>query len=343
MKISLGGRLVGDGEPCLIVAEIGENYNGDADIACAMIQQASLAGADAVKFQTITAEELFNPSSPRYARRKRVELDLLHYPRLLETARTNKVIFFSTPFDEPSADFLDGLGVPFFKIGSGELTHHALLRHVARKGKPMVVSTGMSQQEQIDAAVRVVKDAGNDQIIIAHCISVYPAAPGMANVRAVPALRERLGVLTGFSDHTISSSAAMAAVALGACYVEKHFTISRALPEGDNDMSVEPQEFKALAQGIREVESALGTGHRLLLPEERALVQAARRAIYARVAIPSGQMIKPDMLAVRRPYSEIPADQIDLVVGRTARVDIAAEEALRWDQIAKLRLKRLIP
>lgn len=333
MKVSMGDRLVGDGEPCLLVAEIGENNNGDLDIACAMIAEAAAAGADAVKFQTITAEEIFNPSSPGYSRRKKVEMDHSHYPKLVEKAQASGVTFFSTPFDEPSADFLDELGVPFFKIGSGELTHFSLLRHIARKGKPMIVSTGMANYQMIDNAATVIKEAGNDQLIIAHCVSAYPAAVESANVRAVPALRDRLGVLVGFSDHTISSSASLAAIALGACYIEKHFTLSRSLPDGDNDISIEPHEFKALVRGVRETEAALGKGERSLLKEEEPLVKAARRSIYARVAISKGQQIAPSDIAVRRPQSEIGADEIDSVVGRLAGRSIDAEEPLRWDSL----------
>lgn len=332
MNISFGGGAIGDGEPCFIVAEAGENHNGSVDLACALVEQAAAAGADAVKFQTITRAELYNSSHPRFAHRSSVELPLRDYPRLIETARKNNIIFFSTPFDEPSADFLDELGVPLFKIGSGELTHHSLLRHVAKKGKPMIISTGAAELEWIDTAVQVVKDAGNDQIIIAHCISVYPALAPMMNLRAIPALRERLGVPVGFSDHTISIQIPVAAVALGACLVEKHFTLSRALPEGDNDMSAEPNEFQSMVQGIKEVEQALGTGHRSVLPEEQPILAAVRRGIYARSAIKKGQIILPNMLAVRRPISEIPADRFDNVVGRTAMVEIAEEEALRWDQ-----------
>ena len=333
MKISMGGRLVGDGEPCLIIAEACENASGNVEIACAQIEQAALAGADAVKFQTITRGELYNPSHPRYADRAIVEMPLSDYPRMVDTAKANNLIFFSTPFDERSADFLEELGVPFFKIGSGELTHHALLRHVAKKGKPMIISTGAAELEQIDDAIKVVKDAGNDQIIVAHCVSIYPAPVELANVRAVPALRERLGLLVGYSDHTETISAPMTAVALGACLVEKHFTLSRALPHGDNDMSLEPKEFKSMVQGIRDVEAALGTGQRSLLPEERPLVEAARRGIYAREQISSGQILEPAMLAVRRPHSEIPANQIDQVVGRRAKIDIAAEDELRWEYL----------
>jgi len=335
MNLTLGGRSVGDGEPCFIVAEACENSNGDVDIACAQIVQAALAGADAVKFQTLERGEIYNPSNPRYAKRPFVEMPLADYPRLIETAKENNLIFFSTPMDEISADFLDALGISFFKIGSGDLTHHGLLRHIARKGKPMIISTGAAEQRWIEDAVRVVKDAGNDQIIITHCTSVYPASAGLVNLRAMPKLREELDLLVGFSDHTMSTTVPMTAVALGACLVEKHFTLSRALPEGDNDISLEPSEFKVMVDGIREVEAALGTDKLSVLPEEEVVLPLMRRGVYARSDIKRGQKIEPGLLAVRRPLSEIPADQVDRVVGQTAKVDIPAEVGLSWEQLAE--------
>jgi N,N'-diacetyllegionaminate synthase len=256
------------------------------------------------------------------------------FATLIDTAKANNVIFFSTPFDEVSADFLEELEVPFYKIGSGELTHHRLLRYVAKKGKPIVISSGMAKQEQIDSAIRVVKEAGNEEIILTHCVSIYPAPVELVNMRAMPALRERLGVLVGYSDHTLPSSAPMSAVALGACYIEKHFSISRALPGGDNPISTEPNEFRTMVQGIREVEASLGTSTRSLLPQEEGLVAIARRGIYARNDIAAGQKIDSDMLAVRRPLSEIPADEIDSVVGKVAKVAISAEEMMTWDQLS---------
>lgn len=334
MNILIGDRVIGDGEPCFIVAEIGENYVGNPDVACALIKAAAESGADAVKIQTITAEELYNPSSPAYARRKQNEMDLAHFPRLVQTAQENNVILFSTPFDELSADFLDGMSMPVFKIGSGELTHHSFLRHVAGKGKPMVVSTGMAEQSQIDAAVEVVTEAGNDQVLVTHCVSSYPAGVELANINAIPALRDRLGILIGYSDHTSTSAAAFASVALGSCYLEKHFTLSRSYPGADNSMSIEPGEFQRMVSGIREVEAALGKKERTVLPEEEGLIPLARRGVYARRAISSGERLEASMLAVRRPLSAIPANEIDLVIGKAASQNISAEEGLTWEQIS---------
>lgn len=335
MNLLLGGRPVGDGQPCFIVAEACENSNGDVDIACAQIVQAALAGADAVKLQTMTRGEIYNPSHPRYAKRPFVEMPLADYPRLMETAKENNLIFFSTPMDEISADFLDELGIPFFKIGSGDLTHHSLLRHIARKGKPIIISTGAAEQSWIEDAVRIVKNTGNDQILITHCSSVYPAPISLANVRAVPKLREEFDLLVGFSDHTMSTSAPMTAVALGACLVEKHFTLSRALPEGDNDMSLEPSEFKTMVDGIREVEESLGSDELAVLPEEKFVLPLMRRGVYARSDIKRGQKIEQGLIAVRRPLSEITADQIDRVIGQTAKVDIPAEAGLIWEHLTE--------
>lgn len=334
MNFVIKDRLIGDGAPCCIVAEIGLNHNGDSGLARTILEQAALAGADAVKLQTINAEELYGPSHPRFDICRRLQLTENDYKSLARRAEELKVIFFSTPFDERSADFLDDLGVPLFKIGSGDLTHHALLRHVARKGKPIVVSTGMASMDQIDRARQVILDAGNEQVILLHCVSIYPAPVEKANVRAVQTLRRTFNTLVGLSDHTLSAAPAVAAVALGACMIEKHFTVSRALPEGDNDISLEPAELKRLVQDIRDVEASLGTGCRTVLPEEEPLIPKVRRGIYARVAIRRGERISGANIAVRRPVDEIPAEQIDHLLGRRATVEIPAGAAIRWEQIS---------
>lgn len=333
-QIRFGDRLVGDGAPCLVVAEIGGNHNGDPELALALVREAAQAGADAVKFQTIAPEELYGLDDPRLAGCRARQLSRDAYERVFGATRELGVLCFSTPFDEGSADLLDKLGVPGFKVGSGELTHLAFLRHLAKKRKPLFVSTGMADLAQIGTAVKTIREAGNEGIVLLHCVSIYPTPPARANVRAIPTLRERLGLPVGLSDHTLGCSAALAAVALGACVVEKHFTLSRALPDADHAMSAEPHELTALAQGIREVEAALGTGERSVLPEEQELAAVARRSLYARVPIRQGQLITPEMLAVRRPLAEVAADEIDRVIGRTARVDIPAGRRLSWDQLS---------
>lgn len=334
-QVRFGPRVVGEGAPCLIVAEAGQNYNADPEIALALVREAARAGADAVKFQTIQAEELYGPGHPRFAICRGNQLSREVYGRMFRVAREAGIVCFSTPFDERSADLLEELGAPGFKVGSGELTHVALLRHLAGKGKPLFVSTGMADLTQIDTAVKTIREAGNEEIVLMHCVSMYPTPPAKANVRAIQVLKQRFRTLVGFSDHTLSHSAALAAVALGACVVEKHFTLSRALPGADHAMSIEPRELKALVQGIREVEAAMGTGERSVLPEEQELVAVARRGIYARVPIAKGKSISRETLVVRRPHSEITADQIDRVIGCTAKVNISAGEPLRWDQLSE--------
>ncbi len=329
-RLQFAGRLVGDGAPCLIVAEAGQNHNASPDIALSLVREAARAGADAVKFQTIQPEELYAPTHPRYAACGSNQLSRAVYGNLFRTASEVGVLCFSTPFDERSADLLEELGAPGFKVGSGELTHLALLRHLGRKGKPLFVSTGMADLEQIDVAVKAILDTGNDKIVVMHCVSMYPTPAAKANIRAIPRLRERFGVLVGFSDHTLGHAPALAAVALGACVVEKHFTLSRALPGADHSMSVEPHELGALVSGIREVEAALGTGERTVLQEEQELAAFARRGLYARGPIRKGQQITREDVAVWRPGGEIAAHEIDRVIGRRAAVDIAAAEPLRW-------------
>lgn len=330
MRLSIGSRPVGDGAPCFIVAEAGQCHLGSAEMATLLVEQAAAAGADAIKFQTIKTEELYDRSAKRFEICKRQELSRATYEALMSKAQERGILLFSTPFDEWSADLLEEVGVPAFKIGSGELTHHAFLWHVARKGKPVILSTGMADFGAIGSALQVVRGTGNTQVILLHCVSLYPTPPEKANVRVIPNLRRTFDVLVGFSDHTTSASASLAAVALGACVIEKHFTLSRLLPGADHAISMEPGQLRSLVESIREVEAALGTGEKVVLPEERNLIALARRGVYARRAIARGEKIEEAMIVVRRPLSEIAASEKAKVIGCIAGTDIAEGEPLTW-------------
>lgn len=333
--LSVGDRRIGPGHPCFIVAEIGMNHVGDPDVARAFIDEAGGCGVDAVKFQTIDPGEMYPPDHPRFKVMQRRAWRPEVYADLMEHARKKGMVFFSTPFDGPSADLLEGVGVPLFKVGSGELTHLAFLRHLARKGRPIVLSTGVAGLPEIEYAVRTILETGNGQLALLHCVSMYPTPVEKANVRALLTLRERFHLPVGVSDHTLSAPAALAAVALGACIVEKHFSLSRTLPDGDNDISFVPSEMTALVQAVREVEAALGTGEKAVLPEEEGLRPKIRRGLYARRDIAQGEILQPDMVLARRPGAEIPAEAFDRVVGRTAEKDIDAQAPLRWADLSE--------
>ncbi len=218
-------------------------------------------------------------------------------------------------------------------MGSGELTNLPFLRHLARKGKPLIVSTGMADEEEVAEALDVMYAARNRKVILLHCTSSYPAAASDAHLRAIPWLRERFGHPVGYSDHTLGPVAAIAAVALGACLIEKHFTLDRSLPGPDHKASIEPEGLRAMVLGIREAEAALGEARKRPRRAERSLRLLARRSIVAASPIPKGRVIEQWMLTLKRPATGLPPRELPQVLGRRARRDIAREEAISWDML----------
>ncbi len=334
--IEIGDRAVGPGRPCFVIAEAGVNHNGDLPTALRMVEAAADAGADAVKFQTFRAERLVTCSAPKadyqqrttdpaesqYEMLSRLELPEAAYGPVLERCRVRGILFLSTPFDEESADFLERLGVPAFKVPSGEITNLHFLAHLAAKRKPLIVSTGMATLGEVEVAVQTIRAAGNEEIVLLQCASEYPAPPASANLRAMATLRQAFGVPVGFSDHTEGSAVALAAVALGACLIEKHFTLNRGLPGPDHAASAEPDELAVLVRDIRRVEAALGDGRKVPSPAEAQTAAVARKSLVAACDIPAGAVLTDAMIAVRRPGTGLPPATRPQVVGRTARAAI---------------------
>lgn len=343
----LDSRTIGAGEPCFIIAEAGVNHNGSPDTALQMIDAACEAGADAVKFQTFSADRLVSPSTPKaeyqkrtsgadetqYEMLRRLELSEETHYRLLERCRERGIAFISTPFDDLSADFLDSLGVPAFKIPSGEVPNIKFLEHIARKGRPVILSTGMATLGEVETAVSAVRDAGNPPLALLHCVSNYPAAPEDVNLRAMKTLSDTFGLPVGFSDHTMGIEVALAAAALGACIIEKHFTLDKTLPGPDHPASLEPDGLAAMVRGIRTVESAMGSGTKTPAAAERESADAFRKSVAAAEAIPAGKVITEKMLSIMRPGTGLSPSQLPLVVGRTARVPIPAGELIDWGML----------
>ncbi len=273
-RIATANRPIGEGVPCFVIAEAGVNHNGEPKLAHALIDAAAAAGADAVKFQTFKADRLALASAPKAAYQKRnqpgeesqlamlrrLELEDGVVGELVAHCREKGILFLSSPFDEESADFLDALGMAAFKVPSGELTNAPFLRHLAGKGKPLIVSTGMADMAEVEAAVAAIRASGAPPLALLHCVSAYPADPADCNLRAMGALERAFRVPVGWSDHTTGIDVAIAAVALGAAIIEKHFTTDRALPGPDHAASLEPGELAALMTAVRRVESALGAG-----------------------------------------------------------------------------------
>lgn len=346
--ISVGERRVGPGYPCFIIAEAGVNHNGSVDMARELIDMAVNAGCDAVKFQTFKTEKVCSPFAPKATYQKqateaeesqlemvrKLELPFDAFRELHRYCIERGIIFLSTPFDYESADFLAELPVPAFKIPSGEITNLFFLEHVARKGRPLIVSTGMATMDEVSAAVETIRAAGNQKIVLLQCVSNYPASPSSMNLRAMRTLEETFGVAVGLSDHTVGTEIAFAAIALGACVVEKHFTLNQALPGPDHRASLEPEDLMHLVVGIRNIEAALGDGIKRPAAEELNTAEVARRSLVTARFIPAGALLTVDMLDILRPGTGLPPAMRPQMVGRRARHDIEAGTILRLDMLA---------
>jgi sialic acid synthase SpsE len=255
---------------------------------------------------------------------RRLELTAEDHVDLMGYCRLQHILFLSTPFDEESADLLEKLGVAAFKIPSGEITNLPFLEHVARKQRPVLLSTGMSEMSEVEVAVKSIRAQGNDDIVLLQCVSNYPANPSDVNLRAMATMASVCNTLVGYSDHTLGNEAALAAVALGACVIEKHFTLDRKLPGPDHKASLEPDELKALVRSIRIVEATLGNGIKKPAPSEENTRQIARKSLVAASDLVVGTRLKKEMIAIKRPGTGLAPALRDNLVGRTLNTDVVA-------------------
>src|ERR1700674_614875 len=343
----IGGRLVGPGHPCFVIAEAGVNHNGDLDLGRKLVRAAADAGADAVKFQTFSADRLVTASAPKAAYQaartdpaetqqnmlRHLELGAAEHRELIKECERRNILFLSSAFDEESADLLDDLGVVAFKVPSGEITNLPYVRHLAKKGRCLIVSTGMSDMDEVSAAVSAIRETAAVPIVLLHCVSLYPAPAAGSNLRAMDAMRSAFGVPVGYSDHTEGVAVALAAVALGADMIEKHLTLDRTLPGPDHAASLEPGELRTLVMGIRDVEAARSDGVKRPLPEEAETAAVARKSLVAAVDIPAGTVIGREMLSVKRPGTGLPPGRLDSVVGRQARTAITAGSVITAEML----------
>lgn len=335
--VTVANGVIGPGHPCFVIAEAGVNHNGSVDLAHRLVDAAAAARVDAVKFQTFRPELLCAPDAPKESYQvvttgdQESQLKMLEglvlseeaHHQLKQHAESLGLLFLSTPFDEPSADYLDTLGVPAFKIGSGEVTHLPLLRHVGGKRRPVLLSTGMSTLQEVSAAVDTLQQAGDPPLILLHCVSCYPCEPADSNLRAMDTLRRTFGVPVGFSDHTLGAAVPLAAVARGANALEKHLTLDVNLPGPDHKASLEPRDFKALVHDVRAVERSIGDGQKQPAPAEEEGRRLGRRSLCAAVTIRKGELISREKIAVLRPGDGIPPAEIDAWIGRLAPRDFA--------------------
>jgi N-acetylneuraminate synthase len=334
--------------PVTIIAEAGVNHNGDPKIALELVDIAADAGADCVKFQSFRADKLAIEAAPKAAYQaaatgasesqlamlRKLELPEQSWKDIAARCAERGIEFLSTPFDEDSAAFLDGLGVRRFKIPSGEVTNLSFLARLARYGKPLLLSTGMADLEEVRLAVQTLADAGAGDITVLHCVTDYPADPADANLHAMATMAREFGVPIGWSDHMPGNEVAFAAAALGATVIEKHFTLDRTLPGPDHAASMEPNELVALVAGVRKIEASLGDGRKIPRPSELANRAVVRRSLVAAVDIPQGVAITDAMIAARRPGDGLPPAMLPQLVGRRAMRDIRAGTLLSREMLA---------
>jgi N-acetylneuraminate synthase len=345
--IRIGARVVGPGKPAFVIAEAGVNHNGKLELARRLVDAAAEAGADAVKFQTFKAEKVVAPQAPKANYQKeaadpgesqlemvrRLELSPDAFREIKEYCDRKGMLFMSSPFDDDSVDLLDQLDVSVFKIPSGEVVNHPFLERIARKGRPLIMSTGMCCLSEVDEAVRVIRQAGNEQLILLHCVSSYPASPADANLRVMHTMQAAFGVPVGYSDHTLGIEVALAAVAMGACVIEKHFTLDRTLPGPDHRASLEPEELAALVKSIRNVEAALGHGRKEPAASEAETAAVARRSLVAASDIDPGTVLAEWHIAVKRPGTGLPPSMRKYLMGRRARVMIHEGTLLAFEHL----------
>jgi sialic acid synthase SpsE len=337
--LTIGTREIGAGRPCFVIAEAGINHNGDVVLASELVDAAATAGADAIKFQTHFPEHemLRGGATAAYVGESlfdlltRTALSRDAHATLRDLAAKKGILFLSTPFSREAADFLETLGVAAFKTGSGELTNIPLQRHIARKGRPMIVSTGMSTSSEIDATVRAL-DEERAAYALMHCTSTYPTPFEHVQLGCIGSLQSKYGVPVGFSDHTLGTAISLAAVASGANIFEKHFTASRSLPGPDQQGSMEPKELEALVKDIRAIERSLGATKQIQPGEQDVREMALHSVVSIRDIAPGAKIGAADVW-VKRPGTGIPARQMQDVVGRIARRAIARDQLISWDDL----------
>lgn len=338
-NIKIGKRLIGERCPAFIIAEAGINHHGDIRKAMLLIDKAAECGADAVKFQThIPEKEMLKDSftagyvgSSLFDLLKKVELSKKDHIKLKKYAQEKGILFLSTPFSREAADLLEEIGISGYKVGSGEMTNLPLLEHIAKKAKPMIISTGMSTFKEIQETVNFVKRFNNDFIIL-HCTSSYPTKYEDINLKVIEKLKRKLKIPVGLSDHSIGIYTALAAVALGACVLEKHFTISRKWPGPDQKASIEPGELRELVREVRVIEKALGS-EKKINDDELPVKKMARESVVSLTDIPKGVIIKETMVWVKRPGTGIPAKYLSKIIGSKTKKSIRANQLIKWSNI----------
>ena len=346
-ELTIGSCPVGGQHPCYVIAEAGSNHNRDLDTAKRLVDAAADAKADAVKFQTYSGANLYSTKAPKFDylgpladKQPHQLLEEISLPRdwqplLAEHCRQRGIEFLSSPFDREAVDELVALDVAALKVASFELVDLAFIRYIASKGRPVILSTGMATLGEVEEALDAVREGGSPDVVVLQCASVYPAPARVMNLRAIPTMKTAFGIPVGLSDHTLGIHVPLAAVALGADVLEKHFTLDRSQQGPDHSFAVEPDELRDMVTQIRDVEAALGDGYKRGPSAEEAveMYSKARRSVVAACHIPVGTRIERTMLTVKRPGHGIKPKLIDTLVGRVAARDIDYDEVVTWEML----------
>lgn len=339
LKLGTGYRIM---NKVFVIAEAGVNHNGSVETAKKLVDVAVSAGADAVKFQTFKAERLVcrdakkaeyqlettNKAETQFAMLKRLELTLEMHQELLEYCKEKKIMFLSTPFDIESAKMLVNMGVPIIKIPSGEITNFPYLREIAKYRRKVILSTGMSDLEEVQSAIEVLKENGTEDIILLHCNTQYPTPLADVNLLAMVTMGKKLGLPVGYSDHTQGIEVPLAAVALGACVIEKHFTLDKEMEGPDHKASLEPCELQNMVDGIRKVEQMLGNGIKQVSQSEKDNLLIVRKSIVAARPIRKGEVFTEENITVKRPGTGVDPMRWNEVLGMVASQNYEADEMI---------------
>ncbi len=344
--IEFDGRKIGKDQPVFIIAEAGVNHNGDIELAKQLVDKALEAGADAVKFQTFKAEDLVTKETEmadyqkknikqeksQYEMIKEVELDYGDFEDLRNYCDHKGILFLSTPHTLEAADILES-SVPIYKIGSGDLTNIPSLEKISEKGKPIILSTGMGTLGEVEEAVDCIRKAGNDELILLHCVTDYPTSTEIVNLKAMITLRESFKTIVGYSDHTVGITAPIAAVSMGADVIEKHYTLDKGMKGPDHKASLEPEELRDMVDKIRQLEKGLGDGIKKPTENEERIKKVARKSIVTNEKILKGSTLKEDNLYIKRPGTGIKPKHLEKLIGKKANRDIRKDELITWDMI----------
>jgi N,N'-diacetyllegionaminate synthase len=332
--IKVGRYLIGDGKPVFVIAEAGVNHNGKISLAKKIIDAALDANANAVKFQTyITSKLVSKKLAPQmYKMLQKYELQIEDFAELRDYSKSNKIIFSSTPFDITSCNLLERLDVPFYKIGSGDLENIPLIVHASKKGKPILLSTGMSTNKEIKEALHSILPYNNN-VVLMHCTSLYPTYFDEANLNIIPVMKTKFNVPIGYSDHTLGYAASLAAVSLRACVIEKHLTLDNKMQGPDHKASLDPKTFKEMVTSIRNIEESFGTSVKQVLPREKNIRKIARRSIVAICDIPKGKVIDRFDIDILRPYGGIAPKYFNKIIGKKSRMSIKNGSFISWSML----------